>query len=266
MRHDDVMVGRALGYSLGALRKLGTSPLYPLPVDRHAAPDYCRSPEAYASWLRSVSLANSWRGCDRLCNSAPHLQQMAPAERGPYLTEAMSYFAEKQDAVTGLWGEGTPYVRISGTFKLLTFYHRFHIPLPRPREIYDSLLQALRYEEAVDMCYIRNPISLLSAMGLSLPAAELYEIADHTLQNMQRLKREDGGFSRELDHSPPAPNVAQVKPGEYYPDMPAAVPLGKGEVEGDMNAGTQAVLIRYSLRQLGGLADTHLSQSQHKFF
>ena len=31
---------------------------------------------------------------------------------------------------------------------------------------------------------------------------------------------------------PPAPNVAQVKPGEYYPDMPEAVPLGKGEMEG----------------------------------
>ena len=33
--------------------------------------------------------------------------------------------------------------------------------------------------------------------------------------------------------------------------MPEAVPLGKGEIEGDMNAGTQAILIRYTLHELG---------------
>ena len=37
--------------------------------------------------------------------------------------------------------------------------------------------------------------------------------------------------------------------------MPEAVPLGKGEIEGDMNAGTQAILIRYTLHELGGCRD-----------
>ena len=78
-----------------------------------------------------------------------------------------------------------------------------------------------------------------------IPEEDVLEIAEITLRNMARLKRADGGFSREIDH-PPAPNVAQVKQGEYYPDMPEAVPLGKGEIEGDMNAGTQAILIRYT--------------------
>lgn len=253
MRKDDVMVGRALGYSVGALRKLGAAPLHPLPGNRHMAPAYCGSPEEYAEWLRSISLVNSWRGCDRLCNSAPYLSQMPQVEREPFLREALSYFASIQDPETGLWGEGTPYVRISGTFKLLTFYNRFQAPLPRIAEIYRSLLHALRNEKAVDMCYIRNPISLLTSMKLRIPEEDVLEIADITLRNMALLKRTDGGFSREIDHSPPAPNVAQVKRGEYYPDMPEAVPLGKGEVEGDMNAGTQAILIRYSLHELGGL-------------
>lgn len=265
MRKDDVMVGRALGYSVGALRKLGAAPLHPLPGNRNMAPAYCRSPEAYAEWLRSISLANSWRGCDRLCNSAPYLNQITPADREPFLSEALSYFASIQDPVTGLWGEGTLYVRISGTFKLLTFYNRFQAPLPRTPEIYRSLLHALRNEKAVDMCYIRNPISLLTSMKLRIPEEDVLEIAEITLRNMARLKRADGGFSREIDHSPPAPNVAQVKQGEYYPDMPEAVPLGKGEIEGDMNAGTQAILIRYSLRELGGVQERKLSISDSVF-
>ncbi|WP_433938977.1 hypothetical protein [Paenibacillus lautus] len=265
MRTDDVMVGRALGYSVGALRKLGAAPLHPLPGNRHMAPAYCRSPEEYAEWLRSISLVNSWRGCDRLCNSAPYLSQMPQDEREPFLREALSYFASLQDPATGLWGEGTPYVRISGTFKLLTFYNRFQAPLPRISEIYHSLMRALQSEKAVDMCYIRNPISLLTSMKLRIPEEDVRIIAEITLQNMARLKRADGGFSREIDHSPPAPNVAQVKPGEYYPDMPEAVPLGKGEVEGDMNAGTQAILIRYSLRELVGLQERKLDTTDSAF-
>src|SRR5690606_2759095 len=141
---------------------------------------------------------------------------------------------------TGFWGEGTPYVQLSGTFKLHLLYKRFGMPLPRKERIYAAILHTLRTEKAVDMCYVRNPISLLDSLEAEIPPDEMTEITSVTLDNMARLKQEDGGFSRELGHSPPAPNVAQVKPGELYPDMPAAVPLGLGEAEGDMNAGTQA--------------------------
>jgi hypothetical protein len=46
--------------------------------------------------------------------------------------------------------------------------------------------------------------------------------------------------------------VAQVKRGETYPGLPLPVLLGKGLVEGDMNAATQALLIRSLCRQLAG--------------
>ncbi|XEC93572.1 hypothetical protein AB6A23_19705 [Paenibacillus tarimensis] len=253
MRLDDVMVGRAIGYSMHALRRFGAEPLYPLPNDRESAPSYTESPRAYALWLRSVSLLNSWRGCDRLCNSAPYLSQMDSGKREPFLKEAVSFFTEIQDPESGLWGKGTPYVRLSGTFKLHTFFTRFRVPMPRTSEIYRSILNILHNEEAIDMCYIRNPISLLASMNLEIPERDMKDIASITLANMAKLKRNDGGFSREITHSPAATNVAQVKPGEYYPDMPAPVPLGKGEVEGDMNAGTQAVLIRHLLYKLSGV-------------
>ncbi|WP_159882111.1 prenyltransferase/squalene oxidase repeat-containing protein [Paenibacillus puerhi] len=253
MRLDEVMVGRAISYSTGALRRFGAAPLFPLPNERDAAPDYIATPEAYGRWLRSISLANSWRGCDRLCNSAPYLAQMSAERREPYLKEALDYFDRIQDPDTGLWGEGSWYVRLSGTFKLHTFYGRFRVEMPRLREMYRSLLHTLRSEEAVDMCYIRNPISLLAAMKLRPSPEEWLEIAEITVRNMTRLRRGDGGFSRELAHSPAAPNVAQVKQGEHYPDMPHPVRLGLGEVEGDMNAGTQAILIRSLLHSLAGL-------------
>jgi hypothetical protein len=254
MREDEVMVGRAIGYSSNALRILGGKPLYPLPDTSHAAPAYTRSPQLYRAWLESIDLCNSWRGCDRLCNSAPYLAQMSETERRPYLDEAFRYFADIQDSATGLWGEGSRYVRISGTFKLHTFYQRFGEPMPRTDEMYSSILYTLRGETAKDMCYIRNPIHLLSSMNAQVPADEMREITEITGRNMAKLLRDDGGFSRELEHSPVAPNVAQVKQDEYYPDMPVAVPLGLGLVEGDMNAGTQAVLIRWQCYELAGLA------------
>lgn len=253
MRLDDVMVGRAIGYSLHSMAKLGGAPLYPLSKERQASPDYMKSPKAYGEWLRSISLANSWRGCDRLCNSAPYLGQLTKEEREPFLKEAFDYFASIQDRHTGLWGEGGWYVRISGTFKLHTFYNRFQISLPRVSEMYQSIKFTLRNDDAKDMCYIRNPINLLSSMKLNIPAEDMREMAEITLTNLTRLKQRDGGFSRELAHSPAAPNVAQVKEGEYYPEMPVAVPLGLGLVEGDMNAGTQAILIRWLCHELAGL-------------
>ncbi|CAN7745841.1 hypothetical protein LJR153_006561 [Paenibacillus sp. LjRoot153] len=253
MREDEVMVARAISYSLNALRKLGGQPLHALPYEAQQAPSYMSSPEDYLAWLKSVELTNSWRGCDRLSTSSVYVKQVEPASRrAEFAQTAFDFFANKQDPFTGLWGEGSYYVRISGTFKLHIFYDHFNVPLPREERIYQSILYALRHEEAVDMCYIRNPIHLLSYMKLFIPPEDLREIIAITLANMKRLLRADGGFSRELAHSPTAPNVAQVKEGEYYPGMPKAVQIGGGEVEGDMNAGTQALLIRSVCYQLAG--------------
>jgi hypothetical protein len=265
MRLDGVSVARALGYSLGALRRFGAEPLHPVPERSPATPAYMESPAAYGEWLRSVSLSNSWRGCDVISTSAAHLLALPPEKREPYVREAFAYLNRIQDPESGLWGEGSRYVRISGTFKLHIFYERFGVPLPRKAEIYRSILQTLREDEATDMCYIRNPVSLLSSMRLAVPAEELEEICEITLRNMGRLKQGDGGFSRELGHSVPAPNVAQVKPGEAYPDMPPPIVLGLGLAEGDMNAGTQAVLIRYALRELAGLPVKHFAVADHLF-
>lgn len=253
MEKDEVMVNRALGYSVNSLKRMGSYPLYPLPLKAMAAPSYVKTPKTYLEKWKSIDLRNSWRGCDLLATSCVYIGEMNESEREPFLQEATEYLASIQDQETGLWGGGSLYVRISGTFKLHTFYSKFQIPMPNTDKIYQSILTCLRKEEAVDMCYIRNPIDLLSYMNVPIPTEELLEILEITTANMSRLKREDGGFSRELDHSPPAPNVAQVKKGEFYPTMPEPVYLGKGFYEGDMNASTQATLIRLQCYKLAGI-------------
>ncbi|MFC0558289.1 hypothetical protein [Halalkalibacter alkalisediminis] len=253
MAKDEVMVNRAINYSVHSLKRMGSAPLYPLPLKAKAAPSYVNTPESYLEKWRSIDLSNSWRGCDLLATSCVYIGEMNESDREPFLKEAVSYLASIQDQETGLWGGGSLYVRISGTFKLHTFYNKFKIPMPNTKKIYQSILTCLRTEEAVDMCYIRNPIDLLSYMNMSIPTEELLEILHITTANMSKLKREDGAFSRELDHSPPAPNVAQVKKGAFYPNMPEPVYLGKGLYEGDMNASTQATLIRLQCYKLAGI-------------
>lgn len=252
MKHDEVMVSRAINYSLNSLQRLGGEPLYPSPVDLNKAPIYVYSEEAYLNKWKSISLVNSWRGCDLLASSCMYIGQMDKNRQEKMIQVAANYLESIQDPETGLWGEGSMYVRISGTFKLHTFYHKFGLPMPRVEKMYQSILHCLRTEIAKDMCYIRNPIDLLSYINLDIPIQELEEIIQITVDNMEKLKRPDGGFSREIEHSPTAPNVAQVKSDEYYPDMPVAVHLGKGLYEGDMNASTQATLIRLQLHKLVG--------------
>ncbi|MDX8045175.1 hypothetical protein SH601_04165 [Gracilibacillus sp. S3-1-1] len=252
MKKDEVMVHRALAYAQNSLKRLGSKPLFALPVEQQVAPSYTESLSAYQEKWDSIELSNSWRGCDLLASTTVYFSQMEKAKKAQYVEAFAKYLAEKQDRDTGLWGEGSLYVRISGTFKLHTFYRRHRIPMPNQAQMYQTILTCLRTEEAMDMCYIRNPIDLISYMKPAMTEKELKEISVISVHNMERLKRRDGAFSRELAHSPKAPNVAQVKQGDFYPNMPAAVEIGAGLIEGDMNATTQATLIREQLHQLWG--------------
>jgi hypothetical protein len=187
--------------------------------------------------------------------SAHHLLRMVESIRKPYMEAAVRYLGSIQDPETGLWGEGSLYIRISGTFKLRALYRAIGADIPNVDRIYQTILDCLRNEKAIDMCWVRNPIDLLSSFEGRhvVPDEELAEILEITFTNLRCFLKSDGGFSREIGSSPPAPNVAQVKEGEFYPYMPLPVRIGKGLTEGDMNAGTQAIWIRIMCHKLAGL-------------
>lgn len=107
MREDEVMVARAISYSLNALRKLGGQPLHALPYEAQQAPSYMSSPEDYLAWLKSVELTNSWRGCDRLSTSSVYVKQVEPASRrAEFAQTAFDFFANKQDPLPVYGGKG----------------------------------------------------------------------------------------------------------------------------------------------------------------
>ncbi|ENH96498.1 hypothetical protein J416_10391 [Gracilibacillus halophilus YIM-C55.5] len=264
MAKDEVMVQRALNYSIGSLKRLGATPLYDLPKATNEWPSFTKSVTAYRQEWERISLQNSWRGCDRLVSSAGYIHHMEPEQQKRYVQSFVDYLAEIQDPTTGLWGEGSLYVKISGTFKLHTFYRKYQMRMPNQEKIYQSIMRCLHEEEATDMCYVRNPIDLLSYLEVEIPREYRHQICKVTIENLQSFKQSDGGFSREIDRSPKAPNVSQVKAGEHYPEMPRPVELGLGLREGDMNASTQATLIRQQLYHLLQTESVH-SCARHNF-
>ncbi len=165
-------------------------------------------------------------------SSIGRLEYLPEKEKQAYLDAVVNFLAEKQDPETGMWGGGRPYIKISGVFKLMLFYRRFDIPLPRAQEILASLFQALRTDISEDMCWTRNSVEVLAALKYQIsgiPRTDIAECFEITLKNLGRYLKADGGFSRHLESSMESPNE---------------MPLGLGLAEGDMNAGTQALRVR----------------------
>lgn len=234
MREVDRMVARAVGYSVNCLRNLGAEPLYPLPGSSGLAslPEYLKTPERLVEWMDARPWDYSWMACDNISATSVYIKQLPLKEQTEYLSIIWNYLYEKQDKETGMWGDGRPYIKISGAFKLALFYKSFKKDMPRVNLIYKSLLKTLREDLSEDMCWTRNPIDLLMSIKSQLgeiPIEEISEIIEITYNNLRKYLKPDGGFSRHVEASLAMPNN---------------VIIGKGLAEGDMNASTQALTIR----------------------
>jgi hypothetical protein len=243
MRTIERMIGRAVMYSSTALELLGARPVYPLPgsiENSTTLPEHLKSLAALKKWIDERPWHNAWMACDNIQANDGYLRAMPPVEAEKYVEFICNYIQEHQDPHTGLWGEGRPYIKISGAFKLAMFYGSIHKPMPNAELIYQSLLDGLRHDISEDICWTRNPIDLLLVLRKQLgtyPEDDLLEIFTITCQNLKQYLKPDGGFSRHVDCSLEIPNN---------------VPLGKGLVEGDMNASTQALRIRKTAYEVSG--------------
>lgn len=242
MREVYRMVGRAVIYSKNCLAALGSKPLYPLPGERGIdnLPEQFQNPEQYRTWLENLNWRDPWMAGDAIQVSGNYLVQLSESERRPFLEQVLDFLREKQDGSTGFWGEGDPFRLLSGAFKIALFYNRVDESIPNPERIYQSIFNCIRTEIPTDMCFVRNPVDLLSSLAphlTDIPKDDLLEFLRITSKNLALFKRPDGGFSRGIDKSPAAPNE---------------VVLGRGLCEGDMNAGTQALRIRNYCYNLAG--------------
>lgn len=256
MRKVDRMVGRAVNYSSNCLRRLGAKPIYPLPGTKGMAtlPDYLKSVDGFRKWLDERPWDYAWMAGDNIQAAGIFIRQLPEGERTVLLNLVWDYLETHQDPVTGMWGGGRPYIRLSGAFKLALFYDMFHKEIPRADRIYQSVLKTLREDVSEDMCWTRNPMDLLRVLHYQLgsyPEKDLTEVIEITYRNLKQYLKPDGGFSRHPDRSLETPNNVQ---------------LGKGLVEGDMNAGTQAVRIRSLCYSLAGVQARTLAEYTKGFY
>jgi hypothetical protein len=197
---------------------------------------------------------NAWSACDNISAASVYIEHLPEKEQKLYLDAVLEYLAGQQDSETGMWGEGRPYIKISGVFKLMLLYRRFGQCMPRPDKILVSLYHALRTDSSEDMCWSRNSVEVLTTMQHQIPeigAEDISECFDITLENLKRYLKVDGGFSRHIDNSMKIPNE---------------MPLGMGLVEGDMNAGTQALRIRNLCYAIAGKRAEPLNQYMGGFY
>ncbi len=256
MRDVDRMVGRAANYSVSSLKLLGAAPLYPVPGvgGVKTLPEYMRDLPTLKRWMADRNWSNAWSACDNISATTVFIEHLPEKDQRVYLDAVLEFLAEKQDPETGIWGEGRPYIKISGVFKLILLYRRFNIRLLRPEKILASLFQTLRTDTSEDMCWTRNSIEVLAALKYQIPdisRADIFEVLDITFKNLQRYLKLDGGFSRHIESSMKSPNE---------------MPLGLGLAEGDMNAGTQALRVRNLCYTIAGSKAEPLKEYIGDFF
>jgi len=242
MNKVDRMVARATAYSVRCLERFKKKPLYPVPGSKgsDSLPDNINTKEKLLQWLENRDWSYSWMACDNISAARIYFKSLPKKEQNEYMKIIWDFLDKKQDNETGMWGEGRPYVKISGAFKLAGIYKFFNKKIPNADKIYKNILSALRNDISEDMCWTRNPIDLLMSIKPQLgkiPKAEINEIIMITYNNLKAYLKPDGGFSRHRDNSLAVPNN---------------VMLGKGLKEGDMNASTQALRIRNFCYELMG--------------
>ncbi len=256
MRTVDRMVARALNFSTNYLKLLGAAPLYPLPGTSGMAslPNYMKSLPIFKQWMDERPWDYAWMACDNIAAASVYLRFLPEADRQAFLDLIWNYIEERQNPDTGMWGGGRPYIQLSGAFKFTALYQEYHRPMLRCAELYQSILRTIRTDVSEDMCWTRNTVDLLATLKPqfgSYPAQDLLEILNVTYHNLQRYLKPDGGFSRHVEHSLETPND---------------VPLGRGLVEGDMNASTQALRIRTLCHQIAGVKELPMTQYTVGFY
>ena len=237
------MLGRYLNYCRLTLDWLGAEPPHPYPRTFGDDPsNHELQPRELAAWLNALPWDNAWMALDWVSARVQILDAMPVEVAGEAIEFLLDQLEARQEAATGLWGGGVPYVRVSGAFKASIAFKN-HRPFPRADAVYASLLSCVSEHRADRLTWMSNPLNLFSALEPHLTREPSREERDRLLglisNDLWTCLRDDGGFSVEAAGSWAAPNTGIV--------------LGHGRVEGDMNSATLATQVRANLRGLVGL-------------
>ena len=219
MRDNTRVLGRALMYARGSLRKLGAEPAYPLPggtgadsADQQRMPAHVRGVAAWRQWLkRKLGENPGWRELDTLQSQGSLLKNLPESRRTKLIDLACEYVEQRQDPETGLWaGE------LDGAFKVAAFYRAVDRPVPRSDRILESTLRWFDHNKRVGQTpRLGNPARLLRLIKphLSEPIddASLRRVVDWYIEATRVFRQADGGFSRWPNSFRLRPNDMQIR-------------------------------------------------------
>jgi len=238
--------GRALSYSISSLSKLKAKPLYPLPGEKNTGANpnpylsHFESPEIFQNWLNNRPWNNAWGALDQVSSQIPNLKLFPKAKRDQLLTILFKDLAKRQDSNSGLWGGGSPYRKISGAFKIAMVYKSFKKPIPRANKIYKSTLECLRNNKAEDICFVRNPLNLITMLrndlGRPISNADKTQISNITIKNLAMFATDQGGFR-----------------GKLSAPLASAPAIYRNYHEANLNACSSAFTVRQLLYALSGM-------------
>ena len=193
--------GRALGYSLQALDRLGVEPYFPLPALESPGTEHLRSPAAFLTWLKELDWNRPWSAGSSVSAQRNLISRLPRQLRDSILSATFTWLAAWQDPVTGFWGNDAPYRQLSGAFKVSMVYAAFDRAMPRADRLYASVLRVLQEEDCEDSCFVRNSLHLLAAIRpdyRGIPEADRQLITRTSARNIARFRRPSGGFARRL--------------------------------------------------------------------
>lgn len=218
MRDNTRVLGRALNYAAGTLRRLGAEPRFPLPgssgdedTDEQRVPAHVRSVEAWKDWLkRELGENPGWREMDSLQSQGSLLRGLPESRRTELIDAACDYIEQRQNPDTGLWGG-----ELDGAFKAAAFFHAVDRPIPRADRILESTLRWFDDNPRVEQTpRLGNPARLLRHLDphLSEPMADedLHRVVAWYVEASGAFRKDDGGFSRWPDSFRLRPNDMQV--------------------------------------------------------
>ena len=252
---------RLYGQCVDALKVLGVKPKYtPQYVSQYAIgysavqysqdngnlPEYCRSTERFAEYIRSLNWDNnSWEAGDLAYEAMSYALLLDDSD--DYKAVLLEFLKDRQDFVSGYWGKSGDYSfnACSGAFKVSMIYNRFSMCPNNPEKILESVAKTLDGNDfPTAACYVRNPISIIQLVSRYEPelVKSIYRNKEERLieqykRYIHQFFQSDGGASSDA-------YMAKTKFG--------GIPSGLGLCEGDSDGTRQMWIARKDLYHIFG--------------
>ena len=262
---------RNLDQGKNLLASFDVKPLYPLPYERVSVNEKLRTadgdsalPIQYTSEAEFKKWADSlpWATDPYYCGNA--LVAGINTINGTGLTDyVVKYITDRQNKVTGMWGEECNFLALNAAMKLSYFYNQNTVPYPNVENMLKSVVEIVKKETPSTLSATWNPLALVRNARNSFPERkfppELQELINpHYAELFNILADRVDAFKQ------PDNGYGYLPYGSSAKSQEATVSLGLRE--GDVNGTYLALLVRESAYNLAGISLIPLFDTEKECF